>query len=132
MLVSIALAFSAFRLGLRLRAARLGRIGAAGAGETRRALRRRHLRRAKLAILMLVIGAIGGPVAMRLLLGRPPFRSVHALFGGLTLAFFAATFVTGRRLEQGTGQEHDAHGAIALASILAAAATAVAGFVLAP
>lgn len=132
MLLSIALAVSALRLGLRLRRARLGRAGAVAAGETRGALRRRHVARAKLALAMLAAGAVAGPLAMWLLLDRPPFRTVHALFGGLTLAFFAATFVTGHRLEEGKSREYDTHGALALASILAAAATAVAGFVLAP
>lgn len=132
MLLSIALAFTAFRLGLKLRRARRGRGDATPGGDSRGVLRRRHLRRAKLALAMLAVGAVGGPLAMWLLLDRPPFRTVHALFGGLTLAFFAATFVTGHRLEEGKSQEYDAHGAVALASILAAAATAVAGFVLAP
>jgi hypothetical protein len=57
---------------------------------------------------------------------------VHALFGGLSLALFVATAVTGHRLEEGKSREYDAHGAIALASILSAAATAIAGFVLLP
>jgi len=132
MLVSIALAFTAFRLGSKLRRARLGRGAASADGDSRGALRRRHLRRAKLALAMLALGSIGGPLAIWLLLDRPPFRTVHALFGGLSLALFAATAVTGRRLEQGQSREYDTHGAIALASILSAAATAIAGFVLLP
>jgi hypothetical protein len=132
MILAITLAFTAFRLGLKLRRTRLRRAAASEADLSRGALRRRHLRRAKLAVVMLAIGAVGGPLALWLLLDRPPFRTVHALFGGLSLALFGATAFTGHRLEKGKSQEYDAHGAIALASILSAAATAIAGFVLLP
>jgi hypothetical protein len=130
MFVSLALAFTAFRAGLALRRARQGR--AAPGAPPRGVLLRRHLGRSKPAVVMLAIGFGAGPLATWALLDRAPFRTVHALLGGLALGLFVAAAVTGRRLEHGLGRDYDTHGAIALAALLAAAAAAVAGFVLLP
>lgn len=69
---------------------------------------------------------------MAWLRGRPPFETVHALFGILTALLFATTAILGRRLETGRGGALEAHARVAVSALLAAAVAAIAGFVLLP
>jgi phosphatidylglycerophosphate synthase len=126
MSVSIAIAVLAARSGLRMRSAR--RLG------TRRdpALRRRHLRAAKLAVTLVAIGFAGGPLSMSLLRGRDPFETAHAWIATLALVLFAATAVIGRGLERGRSRSLDRHALVAALALLAAGAAAMTGWVLLP
>ncbi len=126
MLSSITLAFFALRAGLELRRRRLQ-------GARREAgLMRRHLRLAKPAVVLILIGFAGGPVSSFLLRGWQPFERFHAYLGLLAASLFTGAAVLGRRLERGRGRAVDAHGWLGVLALLAAALAAVAGFVLLP
>jgi hypothetical protein len=123
---SIACAALALRSGLALRRARHGR-GRRGPDDVRR-----HLARAKPAVIAIALGAGGGPLSMALLRGRAPFESAHGWIGALALALFAATALLGRRLERGRGRPLDAHALAAVLALLAAGLAAATGIVLLP
>jgi len=126
MSAALASAALAARSGLRMRRAR--RLGA------RRdpAERGRHLRRAKLAVVLVALGAAGGPLSMALLRDREPFETAHAWFATLALVLFLVTAWLGRRLERGRHRALDAHALSAALALLAAGIAAVTGFVLLP
>lgn len=126
MVASIVLAGAAARSGLRMRRAR--RLGARRDPEDRR----RHLRVAKLAVTMVAIGWVGGPLSMALLRDRVPFETAHAWIATSALAFFVATAWLGRGLERGRHRRLDAHAMLAMAALLAAGVAAITGFVLLP
>ncbi len=126
MTVSLALALLTLRAGLRLRSAR--RLGVPRSRDDLR----RHLRLAKPAVAMLVLGFAAGPVSAVWLRGWDAFHTAHAWVAAGTLGLFVATAVLGRRLEQGRSRAVDAHAALALVATLAAAAALGTGFVLLP
>ena len=126
MSVAIAIAVLAARSGIQMRSAR--RLG------TRRdpAARGRHLRTAKLAVALVVIGFAGGPLSMAFLRGRDPFGTAHAWIATLALVLFAATAVIGRGLERGRSRALDRHALVAALALLAAGVAAMTGWVLLP
>ncbi len=126
MLVGIALAVVALRTGLVMRRARRG------GDPVRRALRERHLRRAKLALIWIAPGVIAGPVSMAWLRGRDPFASAHGYAALLAVALFVATAALGRRLERGDAAPREVHGVLATLAVLASGLAAATGFVLLP
>lgn len=126
MVVALACAFAALRAGLALRRAK--RTGAPG----RRALLVQHLRVAKPAVALLLVGFALGPASMIWLRGSEPFSTLHAGLGSLAAALFIAAAAIGHRMEEGKGGSADAHAIAGIAALLAAAAAAVAGFVLLP
>ena len=93
MAVSLALAVLALRAGLALRRARRG------LGARRPGARRTHLRLAKPAIALLLVGLLAGPPSAVALRGWDPFETLHSWLGLLVAGLFAAAFVLGRRLE---------------------------------
>jgi hypothetical protein len=126
MSVSIAIAVLAARSGLQMRNAR--RFG------TRRdpAMRNRHHRPAKLAVALVAVGFVGGPLSMAFLRGREPFETAHAWIATAALALFLATALVGRRLERGRLQSRDLHALVAALALLAAGVAAMTGWVLLP
>jgi len=126
MAASIAFAARALRSGLALRRARHGR-GGRRPGDVRR-----HLARAKPAVLLVAVGFAGGPMSMAWLRGRAPFESAHGRIGAVAAALFLATALLGRRLERGRGRPLDAHAFLALSALLAAGLAAATGIVLLP
>ncbi len=126
MSVALATAVFAARSGLRMRSAR--RL----ARRRNPAERKRHLRLAKTAVVMIVFGAAGGPLSMVWLRGRAPFETLHAAIALLALALFITTALLGRRLERGHGRPLDAHALVAALALLCAGVAAVTGFVLLP
>ncbi len=126
MAIALAITLLALRRGLALRSARRRGV--------RRppAWRREHLRLAKLAMVMLIVGWAGGPASMLWLRDRPAFDTAHAAVATGGLLLLVATAVLGHRLERGRSQARDLHAALALASTLAAAAAMGTGFVLLP
>ena len=126
MVASIALCVVAFRIGLSLRRARLARR------PPPRAARARHLRVARPAVLLVVVGFVAGPVSAAWLRDWTPFASFHGVVGTLAALAFVAAGLQGRRLEAGAADARNAHaifGGLALALALLAA---IAGFVLLP
>ena len=126
MTVAIALAALAARSGLRMRRAR--RLGT----PRDRGDRSRHLRVAKLAVALVLVGAAGGPLSMAFLRGKAPFGTAHAFAGLLAVALYSAAAWLGHRLEHGRGRPLEAHGLVALLALLASGLAAITGFVLLP
>ena len=126
MVVSIAVAALALRAGLALRRARRANL--------RRppAMRRSHLRLAKPAVALVLIGFVGGPLSAVYLRDWSPFGTFHAFVGLAVAALFASAAALGHRLEEGRSRALDAHALLGGAAVLAAAIAAVAGFILLP
>jgi polyferredoxin len=126
MIVSVALAVAALRAGLILRRSRAARRAPP------RGARQRHLRLAKPAIVLLLIGFVAGPVSAVLLRGWSPFATFHGVLGALVTALFAAAAVHGYRLEGGRREARSTHAVLGGLAVLGAIVAAVAGFVLLP
>jgi len=126
MAISIGFAARALRSGLAMRRARHRRC-TRHPGDVRR-----HLARAKPAVLLVLVGFAGGPISMAWLRGRAPFESAHGRIGLVAAALFAATALLGRRLERGRGRPLEAHAVLALCALLAAGLAAATGIVLLP
>ena len=91
-----------------------------------------HLRIAKLAVPLLLLGFVGGPLSSLWLRGWRPFETFHGALGLLVAGLFVGAAVLGRRLERGQGSSADVHAALGTLAVRAAAVAAVAGFVLLP
>ena len=135
MIAALALAAFALRAGLRIRNARLSR--AAGSHPSPASARpadllRAHLRIAKPAVVVVLIGFAAGPASSFWLRGWDPFGKFHSWLGLTAALLFAATAVLGHRLEQRRGGRSDRHGLLGLLAVLVAALAAVAGMVLLP
>lgn len=126
MLAAIALCLYALRIGLSLRRARIGRRAPPPGA------RARHLRWAKPAVVLVLVGALLGPLSVALLRDWTPMSSFHALLGGTAAVLFAGTFLQGRRLERGEQAARNAHALLAGAAVSLALAAAIAGFALLP
>lgn len=126
MVGGVVLAVLALRAGVEVRRAR-----ARGSGPIA-GLRRRHLGLAKLAVPVVLLGFVGGPLSMAWLREREVFGTLHGALGLVAAALFVATAVWGRRVEQGRLDAAALHGRLALAAVIAAGAAAIAGFVLLP
>jgi hypothetical protein len=126
MLLSLALALLALRAGLEMRKLRLR--GARHSAE----LLRRHLLLAKPAVVLVLIGFVGGPVSAVVLRDWEPFGSLHSALGGLAALLFVAAARIGWGLERRRGGSASRHGALGLAAVLLAALASMAGFVLLP
>ncbi|MBW2242918.1 MAG: hypothetical protein JRH01_13120 [Deltaproteobacteria bacterium] len=126
MVASILWAVLTLRSGLRLRSAR--RLGARRPkGEMRR-----HLGRAKPALVMIVVGYSAGLASAFWLRGWGVFTTAHCFVSTAALLLFVATGVLGRRLEKGRSRAVEAHAWLALAGVGAAVASFFTGFVLLP
>ena len=126
MVIALALAALALRLGLNLRRARLRGLRREAAS------RRRHLRLAKTALVMLLLGFAAGPASAVWLRGWEAFATAHSAVAGTALALFGATGWLGWRLERGRSRARDAHALLGVLSTLVAAAAVGTGFVLLP
>ena len=126
MVISIAIAAIALRAGLLLRRARRRR--------TRRpeGLREQHLRFARPAVALLLIGFVAGPISAVGLRGWGVLESFHGWLGLVCIALFVVAARLGWALERGRTRAFDAHGLLGLLALLAAAVAAVAGFGLLP
>ena len=123
---ALTVAWLAFRSGMTLRRTRQ-QGGTAGA-----AVRRRHLRLGRPAVLLVLIGAIGGPLSAWWLRSWTPFQTFHAWAGLACLAAFLFLAVAGLRLERGELAVRPLHARVALLAVLLAALSAISGFVLLP
>jgi len=126
MLASLALVLLTLRSGLALRRARRARRPPPRDG------RRKHLRLAKPAVALALIGFVGGPLSALWLRDWTPFSTFHGVAGGVAALLFALAAIQGRRLEAGEPSARNAHALLAGGAVLAAAVAAMAGFVLLP
>ena len=126
MIASIALAALALRAGFALRRARAAQRPAP------RGARRRHLRSAKAAVVLVAIGFVGGCISAVWLRGWSPFATFHGALGAIVLALFSAAASQGWRLERGRRDARQTHALLGALAVLGAALAAIAGFVLLP
>lgn len=126
MATGLLLASLALRTGLALRRARAGR------GRRTPAMRPAHLRFAKPAVALLLVGFVGGPVSAVWLRGWDAFHSFHSFAGLAAASLFAAAAVLGHRIEAHGSKRFDTHAGLAGLAVLLGALAAVAGFTLLP
>ena len=120
------LAFLALRSGLALRRSRLRRAGRTPD------MRPRHLRFAKLAVPLLLVGMVGGLGSWVWLRGGEVLGTFHGFVGISVAGLFAAAAVLGHRIEEGRSRAFDVHALLGGLAFLLAALAAVAGLVLLP
>ncbi len=130
MALTLILLALALRAGLALRSSRRGTRKLSG--NARRDHRARHLRLAKPAVALLLLGLALGVGSVATLRDWEPLGTFHAGLGLLVALLFGATATLGRRMETGRGRHHDVHALLGLLAMLVAAITAVAGLVLLP
>ena len=133
MVVALGLSLVALRSGLLLRRARLRKRPAPPG------TRAGHIKLAKVAVAMLLVGFVLGPLSTFFLRGWTPFDTFHGVSGGIAGVLFALTAARGRALERGPARggkndptTRDMHAILALASVAFGAMAAFAGFVLLP
>ena len=129
MVGALVLVVLALRLGLRLRQQRQGR---AVSERPRAELLAAHLRLAKPAVVLVLLGFAIGPVSAVWLRGWEPFSKFHGWLGLIAAALFALAAYWGHALEKGQSRQAGRHGVTAGVALLIAAVGAVAGFVLLP
>jgi hypothetical protein len=126
MVASLLLMGLVLRAGLLLRRARLARRPPpAGA-------RRRHVRLARPAVLLVCVGFAGGLASAIWLRGLAPLTSFHGVLASLALVLFVAAARQGTRLERGDTQVRNLHARLGAGALLVGAAAAIAGFILLP
>lgn len=130
MLMALALVLLALRAGLRLRGQRQGRV--LRPARPRGELLAAHLRLAKPAVVLVLVGFVAGPLSAVWLRGWQPFSKFHGWLGLLTAALFALAAFWGHALETGKSRDVGRHAVTAALAVLAAAAAVIAGFVLLP
>ena len=126
MATGLLLAGLALRSGLALRRTRAGR------GRRTPAMRPAHLRFAKPAVAMLLVGFVAGPVSAVWLRGWDAFHTFHAFVGLAAASLFAAAAFLGHRIEAHGAKNFDTHALLAGLAVLLGALAAVAGFTLLP
>lgn len=126
MAVTLGIVIFALRLGLKLRKSRQGQ------GRRVATDRAQHLLFGKIAVALICVGAIGGPLTMRLVRDEKLFQSFHAWISVLVVLLFVATAIVGKKLENGERSVREIHARLGVMAFLAAAVAAVAGFILLP
>ena len=129
MIVALVLIVLALRLGLRLRQQRQGR---AGPERPRAQLLAAHVRLAKPAVVLVLVGFAIGPLSAVMLRDWEPFSKLHGWLGLVAALLFALAAYWGHALEKGQSRNAGRHGVTAGVALLIAAVGAVAGFVLLP
>ena len=129
MVGSLVLVVLALRLGLKLRQQRQGR---AVSSQPRAPLIAAHVRLAKPAIVLFLVGFVLGPVSAVALRGWEPFSKFHGWLGLVATVLFTLAAYWGHALETRKSRQAGRHGVTAGVALLIAAAGAVAGFVLLP
>jgi hypothetical protein len=131
MVLGLTLAALALRAGLGMRTRRLRAAPREGS------LLRSHLRVARPAVALLLVGFGGGPLSAWLLRDWRPFGTLHAWLGLAAALLFGTAGWLGWKLQTGRvrGDRRrlvSRHGLIGTLALLGGALTAVAGMVLLP
>ena len=126
MTVGLTLAALAFRAGVGLRRSRLRRL------PRKPDMRTGHLRFAKPAVVMLLVGFVGGPISWVWLRGGDLLGTFHGFVGLAVAVLLAAAAIVGHRIEKHGSRAYDVHAVLGGFAILFAALAVVAGFVLLP
>ncbi len=134
MVATLVLVGITLRSGLQLRSGRRARTrgrrraGAPPRGQTRK----RHLRFAKPAVVLVLLGSVTGPISSTLLRGWDFLGSFHGVVGGVVIALYATAGILGLRLERVQSQDRETHGVVGLLAGLLSGLAAIAGFILLP
>ena len=133
MLVALALAGLGLRAGLRMR--RLRQHGQ----PPKRGLLAAHLRMARPAVVLMLLGGVSGPLSAVWLSDWSPFGTLHAWLALAAAGLFATAGWLGLRMQRGLAYEGERrdraanlHGSLGTLAMLVAAVAAVAGMVLLP
>ena len=126
MAAGLVLLFLALRSGLALRRTRTT------AERRTPAMRPRHLRFAKPAVALLLVGFVAGPFSWVWLRGGEPLGTFHGFVGLAVAALLASAAWLGWRIETGASRAFDVHALLGGLAALLAALAAVAGFILLP
>jgi len=129
MLLALAAAALALRAGLRMR-----RLRTRGA-PPERGLLASHLRLARPAVPVLLVGFVGGPLSAVFLRDWTPFGTFHAWLGLLAAALFGTAGWLGLEMQRGRlrrDRHANLHGLLGTLGMLVGALAAVAGMVLLP
>jgi hypothetical protein len=126
MVLGLTLLALALRSGLALRRSRVG------PDRRSREMRPRHLRFAKSAVAVLLVGAAAGPFSWVWLRGGEVLETFHGWVGIVVVALVVTTATLGHRLERGATREFDAHALAGALLVLLAALSAMAGLILLP
>lgn len=95
-------------------------------------MRAQHLRIAKPAVGMLLIGAVAGPFSWVFLRGGEPLETFHGWVGLAAAALLGSAALLGRRLELGRSRAFDVHALVGALAVLLAALAAMAGLAILP
>ena len=95
-------------------------------------MRAGHLRFAKPAVVMLLVGFVGGPISWVWLRGGDVFGTFHGFVGLAVAVLLVAAAIAGHRIEKHGSRAYDVHAVLGGLAILLVALAAVAGFVLLP
>ena len=126
MVLAIGMSVTTARLGLEIRRKRMR-------GEPPgRVLRERHLRFGQIAVVMVVVGFLGGPPSMIFVREQSSFQTFHAVIGIVSLGTHLWAGASGRSLAKGNQDARDVHRIAAASAIASAMLSAVAGFTLLP
>ncbi|MBW2269917.1 MAG: DUF4079 family protein [Deltaproteobacteria bacterium] len=126
MVCGLTLLARALRSGLALRRSRIGPV------RRKPDMRQRHLRNARAAVAVLLIGAVGGPFSWVWLRGGELLGTFHGWVGLVVVALLVTTATLGQRLVRGASRAFDAHALAGSLVVLLAALAAMAGLVLLP
>jgi hypothetical protein len=129
MLLALILAGFALRAGLRMR--RLRTTGA----KPERGLLATHLRVAKPAVVLLLVGFLGGPLSALFFRDWAPFGTLHSWLGVVAATLFASAGWLGLGMQRGRLRRDrgaSLHGLLGTLGTLFGAVAAVAGMVLLP
>lgn len=129
MLAALTGAALALRAGLRMR-----RLRTSGA-RPERGLLAAHLRLARPAVVLLLVGFLGGPLSALWLREWTPFGTFHAWLGVVAAGLFAGTGWLGLRMQRGRLRRDrgaNLHGLLGVLGMLVGGLAAAAGMVLLP
>lgn len=126
MLLALLAAGVALRAGLEMRKRRAARK------PPQAALRRRHMRFAKPAVVVLLAGSVSGPLSAVYLRGWEVLGTFHGWVALLAALLFGGCAWLGHRLEHGDLERRQAHALAGVLAFLVASLASLAGFVLLP
>tara|TARA_Y100000814_G_scaffold208918_1_gene154670 strand:+ start:412 stop:834 length:423 start_codon:yes stop_codon:yes gene_type:complete len=127
-ITTLLLGFYVLKLGLKLRKSRLEK-----STDSRSVLLKRHIRLAKIFIILFTIGYLLGLIEMKFVLKKPIYNSLHSFLATITLSFLYLTAFLGRSIRKRQNEKfREIHRFCAFIGIFFALITGFAGIGLLP